>query len=44
MLDIRTGIHKLLVRIANREDLDLKKQFDLDLHCLSMPFRQATSV
>ena len=30
------GIHKMLVRIANREDL--KKQSDLGLHYLSRPF------
>ena len=32
---------KLLVGIANREDSD---QIDLDLHCLSKPFWQTTSV
>ena len=38
---------KMLVRIANREDLIrllLQKQSDLGLSCLSMPFWQATSV
>ena len=30
---IRAGIHKMLVRIANRED-----PFDLGLRCLSRPF------
>ena len=43
------GIHKLLVRIANREDPDQTasfemKQSDLGLTCLSMPFWQATNV
>ena len=35
-LIIRAGIHKMLVRIANREliRLLLKKQSELDLHCL----------
>ena len=28
----------MLVRIANREDPDQTKQFDLSLHCLSRPF------
>ena len=32
MLVFRAGIHKMLVRIANREDPDLS---DLGLHCLS---------
>ena len=44
MLVFRVGIHKLLVRIANREDPDLKKKSDLGLLCLSLPFWQATSV
>ena len=49
MLAFRAGIHKFLVRIANREDktlirLLLKKQPDLGLPCLSRPFWQATSV
>ena len=35
MLVIRAGTHKILVRIANREDSDQKKQSDLGLHCLS---------
>ena len=38
MLVSRAGIHKMLVRIANREDADV------GLHCLSMLFRQETSV
>ena len=38
---IRAGIHKILLRIANREDLD---QTDLVLRCLSMPIWLATSV
>ena len=37
MLVIRAGIHKMHVRIAYREDPD-KKQSDLGLHCLPMPF------
>ena len=40
MLDVKAGIHNMLVRIANREDLIrllLLKQSDLGLHCLSMP-------
>ena len=44
MLVIIVGIHKKSVRIANREDPDLKKQSDLGLHCSSRPFCQATSV
>ena len=47
MLVIRAGIHKLHVRIATGITLIrliLQKQSDLDLHCLSMPFWQATSV
>ena len=36
MLVTRAGIHKMLVRIANSEDPD-QKQFDLGLHCLSVP-------
>ena len=41
MLVFRAGIHKMLVRIANREDPDQTsspKQSDLGLLCLSMPF------
>ena len=41
MLVIRAGIHKMLVRIANRKTLIRllsQKQSDLGLHCLSMPF------
>ena len=40
MLVFRTGIHKMLVRIENREDPDqtLKKQSDLGLLCLSRTF------
>ena len=49
---IKAEIHKMLARIANREDPDqtasfrllLKKQSDQGLHCLSRPFKQATSV
>ena len=35
LLVIRAGKHKMLVRIANREDLN---QTALVLHCLSRPF------
>ena len=38
---IRARIHKMHVRIANRED---PEQTDLNVPCLSMPFWQATSV
>ena len=40
ILVFRTGIHKMLVRIENREDPDqtLKKQSDLGLPCLSSLF------
>ena len=46
MLIIRAEIHKMLVRIANREDPDqtLVKQSDLGLGFLYRPFYQATSV
>ena len=47
MLVILADIHKMLVRIANREDPDqtaLQKQSDLGLCCLSKPFSQAISV
>ena len=47
MLIIRAGIYKMLVRIANSEDLDrllLQKQCNLGLHCFSRPFWQASSV
>ena len=43
MMVIRAGIHKLLVRIANKEDLD-QKHSDQGLPCLSKPVWQATSV
>ena len=45
MLVIGGGIHKTLVRIANRED-PVQTAFEsrLGLHCLSRPFWQATSV
>ena len=46
ILVFSAGIHKLLVRIANREALIrllLQKQSDLGLHGLSMPFWQATT-
>ena len=35
MLGDRAGFHKMLVRIAKREDPD---QTDLGLHCLTRPF------
>ena len=38
---IRAGIHKMLIRIANRKDT--QKQFDLGLRCLTMTFWQTTS-
>ena len=47
MLVVRDGIHKMHVRIANRENLIrllLQKQSDLGLHCLSRSFCQATIV
>ena len=41
-------MHKMLVRIANRQDLMirllLKKQSALGMHCLSRSFWQATAV
>ena len=37
MLVIRAGIHKMLVRIANRKD-PIEQQSDLGLCCLSRPF------
>ena len=43
----RAGIHKMPVRIANKEDPDQtasQKQSDLGLPCLSWPFWQITSV
>ena len=39
---IRARIHKMIVRIANREDPD--QTADLGLHCSSRPFWQTTSV
>ena len=48
MFGFQDGIHKLDVRIANREVPDetasLQKQSDLGLHCLSRLFLQASSV
>ena len=45
MLVFRSGIHKILFRIANREDPDqLKKQSGLRLRYLSRPFLQSTRV
>ena len=41
MLVIRARIHKMLVRIAHREDTE---RSDLGLHCLSRPFWWATNV
>ena len=46
MLDFKAGIHKMLLRIANREDHNQTaslEQSDLGLHCLSRPFWKATS-
>ena len=43
MLVYKAGIHKMDVRIANREDPD-QTASDLGMHCLSMLFWQATSV
>ena len=42
MLVIRADVHKMLVRIANREDPF--QSADLGLHCLSKPFWQANIV
>ena len=47
MLVIKAGIHKMLVRMANMEDTNTVIRLllqDLGLHCLSVPFWQATSV
>ena len=47
MSGFRAGIHKMLVRIANREDPDQTASAEavcLGLRCLRMPFRQATDV
>ena len=45
MLVFKAGIHKMLVRKANREVPGLmKKQSDLGLHCLSRPVWQATNM
>ena len=47
MLALRAKIHKMLARIANKEDpirLLLQKQSDLSLPCLYRPFWQASSV
>ena len=47
MLVFRAGIHKMLVRIANREDPDQTASLDAAWSgslCLSRPFRLATSV
>ena len=44
MLVFRAGIHKMLFRISNSEDL-VQKQSDMGLHCLSRPLCwQASSV
>ena len=43
LLVTRAGIHKMLVRIANREDPD-QTASDPGLRCLPMPLWQATSV
>ena len=47
MLFIRAGIHKMLVRTANTIDPDqtlVKKQSDLGLCCLCMPFGQTLNI
>ena len=46
MLVVRAEFHKMLVRIANREDPDktASSEAGSGLHCLSRPFWQATSV
>ena len=46
MMFFRAETHKLLVIIANMEDLDqtAQKQSDLGLPCLSRPYWQVTSV
>ena len=41
---LRTGIHQILVRIANREDPDQIASSDQGLRYLSRPFWQATRV
>ena len=41
MLDISAGIHKMLVRIANRVDRDQTASSDMGLYCLSRPSWQA---
>ena len=41
MLIVEAGIHKMLVKITNREDPE--KQSDLGLHCLSRPFWRVNS-
>ena len=43
MLVIKSGIHEMLVRIANRDDPD-QKQSNLSLHCLFRSFWQEISV
>ena len=42
MLVIKAGIHKMLVKIANRKDPD--QTANLGLRCLSRPFKQSISV
>ena len=44
MLVIRAGIYKMLVRIANRGDLDQTALSDLGLHCLSWHLWPASNV
>ena len=46
MLVIRAGIHKMHVRIANRDGPDptASSEADQGLHCLSRHFKQAPSV
>ena len=42
ILVLRAGIHKMFVRNVNREDPDLKKQFDVCPFCLGLFGRQLT--
>ena len=46
MMVFRAGIHKMLVRIANREEPDQTASLkaDLGLPCRSRPFGQAASI
>ena len=38
MLIIRTRIHKMLIRLTNREDTEQTASSDLGVRCLSRPF------